>query len=858
VVSVQTGTIETRVPARLDRLPWSRFHWLVVVGLGTVWILDGLEVTMVGSVASRMSEKGSGISITAGDIGTAAAIYVAGACLGALFFGHLTDRFGRKKLFIVTLALYIAATTSTAFAISPLYFFAARFFTGAGIGGEYSAINSAIDELIPARVRGRVDLIINGSYWVGSAGGAALSVLLLNTAFLPKDIGWRVAFAVGAILGLTIMLVRRNVPESPRWLFIHGREEEAERIVDGIENDVREETGQELDEPGEALTVRQRETIPFWEIARTAFQLYPKRAVLGLALFVGQAFIYNGITFDLGTLFTGFYKVSSGFVPVFIIIYAVGNFAGPLLLGRLFDTIGRKPMISGSYLGSALLTLPLAWIFFKDIGGKWALEGLIFLTFFLASAGASAAYLTVSEIFPMETRAMAIAFFYAVGTAVGGISGPLLFGHMIGSGSRGLVSIAFLIGAAVMAIGGVVELFYGVKAEQQSLESIAMPLTTRDADEGADGAGEKPGRHDHHATAQQRRERAEQERARAAEHRASAIELGPATEGGAHGAAERREAEELLAELAELRARSLEEQAAAYDELAAAGQDGDGAAAARERAQAAQQRALAIEDDARRLVAVSTGDREAAADYERRAAAANERARLHEQLAMAEEAHAAARDDEGAKAALDRARAQMHEAWARVNAERAAAVAEGRDLDRAGDREGGVPTPAEARGLAAEERVRAAEHRLAAEELASDVARAEQADEQRAAAAERERRAREIEARIRTRLERRQARDRAGARRFRPGPGRSLAAARSLSVGGGYSIEHERALDREIEVIARALDEHGPTDRRELARLVGARYWGPGRFGEALAVAVEEGRARELSRHTYGPPENRG
>ncbi len=858
---------------------------MVVIGLGTVWILDGLEVTMVGSVASRMSEKGSGISITAGDIGTAAAIYVAGACLGALFFGHLTDRFGRKKLFIVTLAVYIAATTSTAFAFSPLYFYAARFFTGAGIGGEYSAINSAIDELIPARVRGRVDLLINGSYWVGSAGGAALSVLLLNTAILPKDVGWRIAFAVGAVLGLTIMLVRRQVPESPRWLFIHGRQEEAEQIVDGIESDVRDETRQELDEPGESLTVRQRETIPFREIARTAFQLYPKRAMLGLALFVGQAFIYNGITFDLGTLFTNFYKVSSGFVPVFIIVYAVGNFSGPLLLGRLFDTVGRKPMISGSYLGSAVLTLPLAWIFFRNIGGEWALEGLIFVTFFLASAGASAAYLTVSEIFPMETRAMAIAFFYAIGTAVGGISGPLLFGQMINSGSRGLVSVAFLIGAAVMAVGGVAEIFFGVKAEQQSLESIAMPLTTRDADEGGAGeggtggkggeggtggkggeGGEAAGARDHHRAAQQRRERAEQERARAAEHRAVALELEPASKAdGDQRAAERREAEELLAELAELRGRSLDEQAAAYDELASAADDGHGAATARERAQAAQQRALAFDEDARRLAAVADGDEDAVRVHESRAAAANERARLHEQLAMAEEAHAAAQDDEGAKAALDHARAQMHEAWAAVNAERAQTAGDGRG---GGEGRGGgdgaaddgspdSPSAAEAKGLAAEERVRAAEHRLAAEELAADVARDEEADAQRAAAAERERHAREIEARVRARLERRQERDRTGIRRFRPGPGTTLAAARTLSVGGGYSMERERALDREIEVIARAIDEHGSTDRRELARLVGARYWGPGRFGEALAVAVEEGRIRALSRHTYGPAESR-
>jgi MFS family permease len=271
VSNVETGTIETKVPARLDRLPWARFHWMVVIGLGTVWILDGLEVTMVGSVAARLTEKGSGISINAGQIGTAAAIYVAGACLGALFFGQLTDRFGRKKLFILTLALYITATTATAFSFAPWFFYLCRFFTGAGIGGEYAAINSAIDELIPARVRGRVDLIINGSYWVGSALGAAGALLLLDTSIFAKDFGWRLAFGIGAVLGLTIMLVRRHVPESPRWLFIHGREEEAERIVGSIEHDIEEETGQQLPEPERTLEVRQRERIPFREIARTAF-----------------------------------------------------------------------------------------------------------------------------------------------------------------------------------------------------------------------------------------------------------------------------------------------------------------------------------------------------------------------------------------------------------------------------------------------------------------------------------------------------------------------------------------------------------------------------------------------------------
>jgi MFS family permease len=478
--SVETREITTQVPARLDRLPWARFHWRVVIGLGSVWILDGLEVTMVGGVAARLTDSGSGIHITASQIGTAAAIYIVGACLGALVFGQLTDRFGRKKLFMLTLGVYIVATVATAFAFAPWYLYLCRFLTGAGIGGEYAAINSAIDELIPARVRGRVDLIINGSYWIGSAVGSAGLLLLLNTALLPADVGWRFAFGIGAVLGVLVLLVRRNVPESPRWLFIHGREEEAERIVGEIEEEVRGEADHELEEPGDSLTVRQRSRIPFTEIAKVAFTRYPRRAVLGLALFVGQAFIYNGVTFNLGTLLQGFYGVSSGAVPLFIIIWALSNFLGPLTLGRLFDTVGRKPMIAGTYIGSGVVAIALALVLVHGTGNEWLFIAVLAACFFLASSGASAAYLTVSEIFPMETRALAIAFFYAVGTAVGGITGPLLFGHLISSGDATKVSIAFYLGAGVMILGGVTELFLGVKAENAKLEDLAEPLTSTD------------------------------------------------------------------------------------------------------------------------------------------------------------------------------------------------------------------------------------------------------------------------------------------------------------------------------------------------------------------------------------------
>jgi MFS family permease len=383
---------------------------------------------------------------------------------------------------MVTLLLYLAATVATGFAFDAWYFFLCRFLTGMGIGGEYAAINSAIDELIPARNRGQVDIAINGSFWVGAGLGALASVFLLETSIFKSDLGWRLAFGMGAILGLAILLVRRHVPESPRWLFIHGREEEAERIVREIEQDVAREIGHDLPAPGEAITIRQREAIPFREIAKVLIKRYPRRAVLGLSLFVGQAFLYNAVTFDLGTILNEFFGVSSEKVPYLFVVFAAGNFLGPLLLGRLFDTVGRIPMIAGTYLGSSAMVCVLAVLLRSGSLETWSFMVLIAVTFFFASAGASSAYLTVSEVFPMESRALAIAFFYAIGTATGGIVGPLLFGQLIHSGNVEQVATGFFIGAAVMAIGGIAELLFGVRAEGQSLENIAQPLTAEEAD----------------------------------------------------------------------------------------------------------------------------------------------------------------------------------------------------------------------------------------------------------------------------------------------------------------------------------------------------------------------------------------
>jgi MFS family permease len=477
---VETGVLTTDIPARMDRLPWARWHWLVVIGLGTVWILDGLEVTIVGSMSEALKPSGTGLGMSSSDIGLAGAVYVAGACLGALFFGQLTDRFGRKKLFMITLGVYTVATVLTAFSMNPMWYFACRFLTGMGIGGEYAAINSAIDELIPKAYRGRVDVAINGSFWVGAAGGALLTIPLLDPTVFNPDIGWRLAFGLGAILAVGVLIVRRNVPESPRWLFIHGRDQEAEEIVRSIESTVEKETGKKLEAVSETLKIRQRKTISFVLIAKTVFKLYPKRTILCFSLFVGQAFLYNAFFFTYGDTLTTFLDVKQ--TGWYIAVFAVSNFLGALLLSPLFDTLGRVRMIAGTYILSGIL-LAIAGLMLGHLNAV-TLTAFGAVVFFFASAGASAAYLTASEVFPMETRALCIAFFYAIGTAAGGIAGPLLFGALIdnasSSGDITLIAAGYFIGAALMVAGGLVEVFLGVKAEGKALEDLAKPLTAED------------------------------------------------------------------------------------------------------------------------------------------------------------------------------------------------------------------------------------------------------------------------------------------------------------------------------------------------------------------------------------------
>jgi len=490
MAGVETGTITTDIPARLDRLPWVRWHWVVLIGLGTVWILDGLEVTIVGSMSDALKSPTDGLGMSSAQIGQAGAVYVAGACVGALFFGQLTDRFGRKKLFILTLLVYLFATVGTAFSMNVAWYFGARFITGMGIGGEYAAINSAIDELIPARYRGRVDIAINGSFWVGAAAGALLTIPLLDPTVINQAWGWRLAFGLGAILAVGVLLVRRNVPESPRWLFIHGREDEGERIVKDIEETVESESGDRLEQVDDTITIRQRKTIGLALIAKTVFTLYPRRTVLCFTLFVGQAFLYNAFFFTFGDTLSTFFGVDQ--TGYYIAVFALCNFVGALVLSPLFDVVGRVKMIAGTYIVSGVL-LGIAGFMLGSLDAT-TLTMFGGVTFFFASAGASAAYLTASEVFPMETRALCIAFFYAIGTAAGGISGPLLFGWLIdratASGDITQIAFGYFLGSALMIIGGIVEIFLGVKAEGKSLENIAKPLTAEDKPSSSSAAPE--------------------------------------------------------------------------------------------------------------------------------------------------------------------------------------------------------------------------------------------------------------------------------------------------------------------------------------------------------------------------------
>jgi MFS family permease len=471
------GSTLTDVPARLDRLPWSGFHRLVVAALGITWILDGLEVTLAGSVAAAL-QTSPRLHLTAEQVGLTGSAYLIGAVLGSLFFGHLTDRLGRKKLFNVTLGVYLLATAATAFSWNFESFLFFRFLTGAGIGGEYSAINSAIQELIPARLRGRTDLAINGSFWVGAALGAVVSVPLLDPNLFGPDWGWRIAFGSGAVLGLFILYLRRFLPESPRWLMIHGKPGEAHTVVEEIERRVMADGHRELPPYKPTLSLGEPHHLTMASVARTLLKHYPGRTVLGLVLMASQAFVYNAIFFTYALVLTKFYDVPADRVGLYILPFALGNFMGPLLLGPLFDTVGRKPMIAITYTLAGVLLAVTAQLFQMGLLSAATQTALWTAVFFFASAAASAAYLTVGESFPLEVRALTIALFYAFGTLLGGVGGPWLFGVLIEGGGRHDIVYGYFLGAVLMVVAALVELRLGVKAERKSLEEVAPPLSS--------------------------------------------------------------------------------------------------------------------------------------------------------------------------------------------------------------------------------------------------------------------------------------------------------------------------------------------------------------------------------------------
>ena len=464
------ATITSDVPARLDRLPWSGWHWKVVIALGVSWLLDGLEVTVVGALGPTLGRDDT-LALSAGQIGWAASAYIAGAVLGALFFGRLADHLGRKKMFLVTLAVYLVATVLTALSFNFVSFAVCRFLTGFGIGGEYAAINSAIDELIPARVRGAVDLGINGTFWVGAALGALLSIFLLDTSLIKAELGWRLAFGLGAILGFAILLVRRHVPESPRWLIRHGRVDEARRVVEAIEKEIGV-TGP----VSASLSMRAIPAVPWKEIISHLLGRYRRRTVLGLSLMASQALFYNAIFFTYALVLSRFYAVPDARVGYYLFPFALGNFLGPLALGRLFDAWGRRRMIAATYGIAGISLFITGYLFCREAVDALELSLLWSAIFFVASAAASAAYLTVSEVFPVEMRAVAISLFYAAGTALGGLAGPPLYGALIESGSRAALFGAYAFAAALMCGAALVALFLGVDAERKPLEEVCAPL----------------------------------------------------------------------------------------------------------------------------------------------------------------------------------------------------------------------------------------------------------------------------------------------------------------------------------------------------------------------------------------------
>jgi MFS family permease len=471
--------VETDIPARLDSLRWSGFHTRVVLALGITWILDGLEVTLAGALSGALKDSPS-LRFSNFDVGLANSAYLAGAVLGALGFGWLTDRIGRKKLFFITLAVYLTATAATALSWNVWSYALFRFLTGAGIGGEYTAINSTIQELVPARYRGWTDLVINGSFWIGAAIGAVSAIILLDPSVMGPDSGWRLAYLTGAGLGLVVFVMRLWIPESPRWLVIHGFPDQAHAIVADIERSAANGRDAPPPEGWARIRLQMRHHTPLAEVARTLFSTYRQRSVVALVLMAAQAFFYNAIFFTYALVLTEFYGIAASQIGWYLLPFAAGNFLGPLLLGRLFDSVGRRTMVALTYGISGILLAISGYLFAAGVWSAQTQTMAWMVIFFFASPAASAAYLTVSETFPLEVRALAIALFYAIGTGIGGVIGPTLFGALIDTGSRNSVFAGYLFGSALMLAAAIVAWRYCIAAERKPLESVARPLAAVD------------------------------------------------------------------------------------------------------------------------------------------------------------------------------------------------------------------------------------------------------------------------------------------------------------------------------------------------------------------------------------------
>jgi MFS family permease len=470
----RSAEVETDIPSRLDALPFGRFHLLVIVALGITWILDGLEVTLAGTLSGELTQR-SALGLTSSQVGLAGSSYLCGAVLGAFGFGWLTDRWGRKKLFTITLAVYLAATAATGLSWDAWSYIFFRFLTGAGIGGEYAAVNSTIQELIPARFRGWTDLLINGSFWIGAAMAAGGSTVLLDPHVVDPAFGWRLAFLIGTAIGLVILVMRRWIPESPRWLITHGFKREADTIINEIEAHF-DRSSSNSDAP-RRVRLRTRDHTPLREVAHTLFQTYRRRTFVGFALMSAQAFFYNAIFFTYALVLTEFYAIPADRVGWYILPFAAGNVLGPIFLGRLFDTIGRRTMIASTYAISGVLLAATGLLFRENLVSAPMLTVAWMIVFFFASTAASSAYLTVSETFPLEMRALAIAFFYAVGTGVGGVAGPVLLAALIESGSRASVAMGYFLGSLLMIGAAIAEAIWGVAAERKPLEEVSQPLS---------------------------------------------------------------------------------------------------------------------------------------------------------------------------------------------------------------------------------------------------------------------------------------------------------------------------------------------------------------------------------------------